>query len=376
MTPALKRRADHPRRGGDRHPGLCPAPDQPGHRLHPGRHPGRAVRPRRADRSLSRGSIDHDHRPRSDRAVRRVRHRPAAVLDRAGAQLPPLVAMRKHGVRHRRGGAARLPPLLIGGALVAVRHERGARALWLSLALAMSSTALVLPHLRHARARSGERRWRCCCSRTWRWCRCSSCRRRRAGGAAGLGASSPLAGRAGDRRRCWSSAASSCPRLFAQAARTKKPELFLAISLLVVILSATVTASRRPVADHRRAGRRPADRRDRISQRSRGDHRAVQGPRARRLPDHRRHADRPGALIAQLADRCSARWPAVLLVKAVVTGVLLRMAGARQGVAARNRGPDGMPVRNHPDRAGRRRAGGLILSAETVGFWQRRPRSA
>ena len=33
------------------------------------------------------------------------------------------------------------------------------------------------------------------------------------------------------------------PALFAQAARSKKPELFLAISLLVVILSATITAS-------------------------------------------------------------------------------------------------------------------------------------
>ena len=48
----------------------------------------------------------------------------------------------------------------------------------------------------------------------------------------------------------------------------------------------------------------------------------------------------------------------VMLVKAIVTGVLLKMAGAPAAVAARDRHPDGQPVGNHADRAGRGRAGG------------------
>ena len=44
----------------------------------------------------------------------------------------------------------------------------------------------------------------------------------------------------GDARR---SAASPSPLLFAQAARTKNPELFLAISLLIVILASLATAA-------------------------------------------------------------------------------------------------------------------------------------
>ena len=63
----------------------------------------------------------------------------------------------------------------------------------------------------------------------------------------------------------WSSAASSCRRLFAQAARTKSPELFFSVSLLVVILASLATACGRTVADHRRADRRRADRRNRLS---------------------------------------------------------------------------------------------------------------
>src|SRR3546814_63173 len=134
------------------------------------------------------------------------------------------------------------------------------------------------------------------------------------------------------------------PQIFAQAARAKDPELFLAASLLVVIVAALATAAvglspivrallaglvlaetefsgrgeappapatgpravprgqparrhrrragdggGRAVADRRRAAGGADDRRDRISWRGRGDHRAVQGPRARGLPDQRRH---------------------------------------------------------------------------------------
>ena len=43
--------------------------------------------------------------------------------------------------------------------------------------------------------------------------------------------------------RCWSSAGSLLPRLFAQAARTKSPELFLAVSLLVVIVASLATGA-------------------------------------------------------------------------------------------------------------------------------------
>jgi CPA2 family monovalent cation:H+ antiporter-2 len=54
------------------------------------------------------------------------------------------------------------------------------------------------------------------------------------------------------------------PRLFAQAARTKSPELFLAVSMLVVIGASLATDRGRAVADRRRADRRAADRRDRV----------------------------------------------------------------------------------------------------------------
>ena len=81
--------------------------------------------------------------------------------------------------------------------------------------------------------------------------------------------------------------------LFEQAARAKNPELFLAISLLTVILASMATAAVGPVADPRSADRRSPDRRDRLSCRGRGDHGAARGARARHFPDHRRDAHRP-----------------------------------------------------------------------------------
>ena len=153
---------------------------------------------------------------------------------------------------------------------------------------------------------------------------------------------------------CWWSGASLLPRLFAQAARTKSPELFLAASLLVVIGASLATARGRPLADRRRADRRAADRRDRISRRGRGDHRAVQGPRARRVPDHRRHEHRPARGLGEPRhDRCW-RWSACWLLKALVTGVLLRLMGARRGTATETGMLMASPSRNHADRARRR----------------------
>ena len=91
----------------------------------------------------------------------------------------------------------------------------------------------------------------------------------------------------------------------------------------------------RPVADRRRAARRAADRRNRISQRGRGDHRAVQGPRARRVPDHGRDEPRPARWSSRTGQpaRC-ARSSAWSLVKAVVTFGLLRSPAPRNGTAA------------------------------------------
>ena len=58
------RRADHPRRRRDRHPGLRAAEDLAGDRLHPGRHHRRAVRARRAGRDPPVAPHLLDQRPR------------------------------------------------------------------------------------------------------------------------------------------------------------------------------------------------------------------------------------------------------------------------------------------------------------------------
>ena len=68
-------------------------------------------------------------------------------------------------------GAAELGlgALLIGGGLILMGNSLSA-AIVLGLALAMSSTALVIP-LAGTPARRAKRRSRCCCSRIWRSCR-------------------------------------------------------------------------------------------------------------------------------------------------------------------------------------------------------------
>ena len=123
------------------------------------------------------------------------------------------------------------------------------------------------------------------------------------------------------------------PALFAQAARTKSPELFLAISLLVVILAAMLTGGvgLSPILGALVAGLVIAD------------------------TDYHQEVEVVTAPFKGLAlgvflitvgmgidlTALFAQWPlllagltAVIVVKAVVTGLLLRVAGARAGVAA------------------------------------------
>ena len=81
--------------------------------------------------------------------------------------------------------------------------------------------------------------------------------------------------------------------LFAQAARTKNPELFLAISLLTVILASLATGAVGLSPILGALDRRRADRGNRLSRRSRSDHCAARRVSAWHLPDYRRHAHRP-----------------------------------------------------------------------------------
>ena len=254
---------------------------------------------------------------------------------------------------------------LIAGALLVTGQESAQGALWLALALAMSSTALVLPI-------SGTQ------------------------GPVGRAALSMLLfedlalvpmlfliGAAGG-------AATSglgqialqgtlvilailvvgrfvLPSLFAQAARSKKPELFLAISLLVVILAATVTASTglSPILGALVAGLVIAE----------TDYRSevelvIEPFKGLAL----------GIFLITVGMRIDVgallgNWPillgallAVLLVKAMVTGLLLRMAGARPGVAAETGLLMASPSETTLIVLGAAGVAG-ILGAETVAFW-------
>ena len=198
--------------------------------------------------------------------------------------------MRNAGVRARRGRAVRLGALLIGVALAGRSAMRWAGALGLGLALALSSTALVLP-IAGTQTPVGRAALRDAAVRGSR-AGADHLRARRAGAArrGGLAAARRRSGRAR-----WSIAAMLRGRPLRAAAACsprprgpRAPSCSSPLSLLVVIVASLATAAVGPVADRRRADRRAADRRDRISQRGRGDHRAVQGPRARRVPDHRR----------------------------------------------------------------------------------------
>jgi CPA2 family monovalent cation:H+ antiporter-2 len=157
------------------------------------------------------------------------------------------------------------------------------------------------------------------------------------------------------------------PSLFAQAARSKKPELFVAISLLVVILAAAATAS---------AGLSP-----------------IMGALVAGLviaeTDYRSEVEvvtEPfkglalGVFLITVGMRIDVAqllksWPellgalaAVILVKALVTGALLRMTGARPGVAAETGLLMASPSETTLIVLGAAGAVG-ILSGETVAFW-------
>jgi monovalent cation:H+ antiporter-2, CPA2 family len=81
------------------------------------------------------------------------------------------------------------------------------------------------------------------------------------------------------------------PRLFGQAARTKSPELFVSVSLLVVIVCSLATSAvgLSPIFWRNHSG--AVDCRNRLPHRSRSDDRAVQRFGAGRVPDFYRDAD-------------------------------------------------------------------------------------
>ena len=83
--------------------------------------------------------------PAGDRAVRRVRHHPAAVLDRARAVVQPPVGDAQAGLRARRGRADRRRRAADRARPGHDRASAGPARSALGLALALSSTALVLP---------------------------------------------------------------------------------------------------------------------------------------------------------------------------------------------------------------------------------------
>jgi CPA2 family monovalent cation:H+ antiporter-2 len=157
------------------------------------------------------------------------------------------------------------------------------------------------------------------------------------------------------------------PALFAQAARSKKPELFLAISLLVVILAATATASvgLSPILGALVAGLVIAE------TEYRSEVEVVTEPfKGLAL----------GVFLIAVGMRIDVRalvedWPsllgalaAVILVKSLVTGMLLRMAGARRGVAAETGVLMASPSETTLIVLGAAGVAG-ILRPDTVAFW-------
>ena len=129
-------------------------------------------------------------------------------------------------------------------------------------------------------------------------------------------------------QRCSSIGRFALPSLFAQAARTKSPELFLAISLLTVIVASLATAR----SGSRRSWepcRRNPDRRNRLSCRGRGDHCTPLTGLAL------------GIFLITMGMRIDLNalirgWPlivgaagAILIVKAMVTAGLLHASGIR-----------------------------------------------
>ena len=158
------------------------------------------------------------------------------------------------------------------------------------------------------------------------------------------------------------------PPLFAQAARTKSPELFLAVSLLVVILASMATGAvgLSPILGALIAGVLIAE------TEYRSEVEVVTAPfRGLAL----------GIFLITVGMRIdfhalAAMWPellaalvAVLLVKALVTATLLRISGSRLGMAAETGLLMASPSETTLILLGAAAASGAI-AAETATFWQ------
>ena len=262
-------------------------------------------------------------------------------------------------------GAAELllTALLIGGALlVAGMTIEG--ALWLSLALAMSSTALVLP-ISGTQSPVGRAALAMLLFEDLALVPMLFLIGAAGKAASGLGQIALqgvaviiailVVGRF------------ILPALFAQAARSKKPELFLAISLLVVILSATITGSAglSPILGALVAGLVIAETEYRsevevVVEPFKGLALGVFLITVGMRIDLGSLAQNWVMLLGALAG--------VILIKAIVTGVLLKLAGAPAAVARETGILMASPSETTLIILG---AAGLagILSAETVGFW-------
>ena len=274
-----------------------------------------------------------------------------------------LIAMRRmvFGI-----GAAEMliTAILIGGFLVVVDWPTRS-AMWLALALAMSSTALVLP-ISGTQTPVGRAALAMLLFEDLALVPMLFLIGATGGAAAsGLGrvaiegtlviAAILLVGRF------------VLPALFAQAARSKKPELFLAISLLVVILAATVTASvgLSPILGALLAGLVIAETEYRsevevVTEPFKGLALGVFLITVGMKIDL-------GALVEEWPMLLGALF-AVILVKAVVTGMLLRMVGARPGVAAETGLLMASPSETTLIVLGAAGVAG-ILAANTVSFW-------
>lgn len=274
-----------------------------------------------------------------------------------------LVAMRKmvFGI-----GAAEmlLTAALIGGALI-VANLPPMSALWLALALAMSSTALVLP-ISGTQSPVGRAALAMLLFEDLALVPMLFLI-----GAAGGAASNSLGRIAVEGTLVIVTillvGRFVLPALFAQAARSKKPELFLAISLLVVILAATVTRTvgLSPILGALVAGLVIAETEYRnevelviepFKGLALGIFLITVGMRID-----------VGALLGAWPELLAAL-VAVILVKALVTGALLRMVGARLGTAAETGLLMASPSETTLIILGAAGAVG-ILQHDTVAFW-------
>jgi len=272
-----------------------------------------------------------------------------------------LVAMRKavFGV-----GAAELlvGAALIGGGLL-VAGERPSTAVALGFALAMSSTALVLP-IAGTKTPVGRAAFAMLLFEDLALVPLIFLL-----GSAGVAAMATTA---------WKGALVIAamlvvgrlllPRLFAQAARTKNPELFLAVSLLVVIVASLATSGvgLSPIVGALIAGVLIAE------TEYRSEVEVVTAPfRGLAL----------GVFLITVGMQIDFRviagmWPqllgalvAVLVVKSLVTGALLRFSGSRIGTAAETGLLMASPSETTLILIGAAAASGTIAT-ETAAFWQ------